>query len=384
MIKTYFLVLLTFISIPVFTQTYNPGRKCTFEPNSWGDNLFLGVGGGGSVYFGPEDQHAGFTDRITFNPGFYIGKWINPYLGVRLVFQGGKIHTFEGFKAQKMYSMTHLNAHMDMMFNATNYFCNYDTKRFYHFIATAGLGYDKRDKNGALLKRQGFHGPTINAGIINTFRLTDKLSLFLEVGGAFIESGFDKGNKGGKPWNGMLNANAGLVLNFGKKTSFKERVIFTCEHPSGLTLNEQINILRAENEGLRKRPKYCPRLTIPECPVIALFPIITPNIIPTAVTFPVNSAVIEKDQEIILHNIGTYLKGKPHERVRIIGFADKESGSDIYNMKLSEKRAIHVANLLIHKFQINENRIKIEWEGSSQQPYKEKSWNRVVLIFYEE
>lgn len=381
--KVSLLLCLALAGVSVSAQTSEkPGRLTTFKQNGFGDNWFIGAGAGGSVYFGPEDQHASFLDRVTVNPTVFVGKWFNPYIGTRLAIQGGKIHSFAGNDAQKMYSMTHFNAHVDMMFNATNYFCKYDANRFYNFIPTVGIGYDKRDRNGALLKWHGFQGFTFNASLLNTFRLTDKLSAFVEVGGAFIESRFDKGNRGGKPWNGIANGNAGLILNFGGTTTFSEAVLMD----EGLLndLNSQINKLRSENAELRKRPERCEDVKCP--PVVTpptTLPPTTGTYVPNVVFFRLNSAVIDKNQEISIYNTAEYMKANPNARVKVVGYADKQTGTAAYNLKLSERRANNVANALINKYKISRDRVKVEWKGSSEQPYKENAWNRVAIFFAE-
>jgi len=381
--KVSLLLCLALAGMSVAAQTTDkPGRSATFKQNAFGDNWFFGVGAGASMYFGPEDQHASFLDRMTVNPTVFVGKWFNPYIGARLALQGGKIHSFSGNEAQRMYSMTHVNAHVDMMFNATNYFCKYDANRFYNFIPTVGIGYDKRDRNGALLKWHGFQGFTINASLLNTFRLTDKLSAFVEIGGAFIESRFDKGPSR-KPWNGIANGNAGLILNFGGTTTFSEAVLMDEELLNDL--NSQINRLKSENAQLRTRPENCPPPVTKDCPKVEQ-PIIRDGdgtYVPNVVFFRLNSAVIDKNQEISIYNTAEYLKANPNAKVKVVGYADKQTGTAAYNMKLSERRANTVANALINKYKIGKDRVKVEWKGSSEQPYKENAWNRVAIFFAE-
>ncbi len=182
------------------------GRKATFARNGFWDNWFVGAGAGASVYFGPSDQHADFLDRMTVNPSVFVGKWFNPYLGARFRGQGGKIHSFSGNQGQNMYSMTHVNATVDFMFNVTNYLGKYNENRFYNFIPTVGIGYDHRFEDK--FKHRGFNGPTFNASLLNTFRITDKLSAFAEVGGFIVERRFDRGPQGKTHWNGIATGTA--------------------------------------------------------------------------------------------------------------------------------------------------------------------------------
>lgn len=356
------------------------GRKTTFANNGFGSNWFIGAGANASMYVGPGDQHASFLDRLTVNPTFMVGKWFNPYFGARLAAQGGKIHTFDGSEAQTMYSMTHVNAHVDAMFNVTNYFMNYREDRFYNFIPTVGIGYERRDQNGAFFKGRGYNGPTFNASLLNTFRLSNRLSLSVEVGGYLVENRFDKGPKGDLHWNGIANAGAGLILKLGK-VGFSEAVLAD----QGLLndLNGQINRLRSENDDLRKRPTNCP--PAPKCPEVSKPAIVESGAyVPNVVFFRLGSAAIDKNQEISIFNTAEYMKANPDAKVKIVGYADKQTGTAAYNLKLSEKRANNVAKALISKYNIGKDRVKVEWKGSSEQPYKENAWNRVAIFFAED
>ncbi len=383
--KVSLLLCLALASLSISAQdsswsgTTEPGRTVTFKRNGFWDNWFIGAGAGASMYFGPSDQHASFLDRMTVNPMITVGKWYNPYIGGRLVVQGGKIHTFEGNQAQRMNSMLHANAHVDVMFNFTNYILNYNPNRLYNFIPTVGIGFDHRDADGKFFRGRGFNGPTLNASLLNTFRVNDRLSFFLEVGGFFVENRFDKGSKGKRHWNGIMNGNAGLLFNIGK-TGFTEAVLMD----EGLIndLNNQINRLRNENEGLKKQLP-CPPTK--ECPPVQapVQQVETGTYVPNVVFFRLNSAVIDNNQQISIYNTAEYLKANPSAKVKIVGYADKQTGTAAYNMKLSEKRAKTVAKSLVDKYKISSDRVQVEWKGSSEQPYKENAWNRVAIFFAE-
>lgn len=350
------------------------GRKATFARNGFWDNWFVGAGAGASVYFGPGDQHADFLDRMTVNPSVFVGKWFNPYLGARFRGQGGKIHSFSGNQGQNMYSMTHINATVDFMFNVTNYLGKYNENRFYNFIPTVGVGYDHRFEDK--FKKRGFNGPTFNASLLNTFRISDRLSAFAEVGGFIVEQRFDRGPKGKTHWNGIATGTAGLMLKVGK-VGFNEAVLMDQDLINDL--NGQINKLRRENDDLRNRKPNCPP-AVP-CPEVQPAAVAPDTYIPNVVFFRLNSANIDNNQEISIYNTAQFLKANPNAKVKIVGYADKLTGTAAYNLKLSERRAKNVAKVLVDKYKISSDRIQTEWKGSSEQPYKENAWNRVAIFF---
>lgn len=61
-------------------------------------------------------------------------------------------------------------------------------------------------------------------------------------------------------------------------------------------------------------------------------------------------------------------------------FLNTGTGSKAYNMKLSLKRAENVANILVNTYGIRKDRLIIEAKGSTEQPYKDNQWNRVVVL----
>ena len=381
-----FLCLLFAATFILPAQEYSSGKsggQATFAKNSFWSNWFIGAGAGASIYIGPYDQHADLFKRFTVNPTIMIGKWFAPTWGVRLAGQGGKIHTFHGESggSMQMFSQTHINAHADFLWNVTNTFLPYNKDRFYNFIPNVGFGYARRTNSfDEFFDVRGFNGMTVNAGLLNTFRFSDRLSLFIEISGELVERRFDISPWGDYSlWQPILNGNAGLIFNLGK-------VGFTEAHlmDEGLIndLNNQINRLRNEQDELRKRPASCPPEKV--CPPVQQHTIVNEGTyVPNVVFFRLNSAVIDSNQEISIYNTAEYLKANPDAKVKIVGYADKQTGTAEYNMQLSEKRAKNVAKNLVDKYNINSNRVQVEWKGSSEQPYKENAWNRVAIFFAE-
>ena len=103
------------------------------------------------------------------------------------------------------------------------------------------------------------------------------------------------------------------------------------------------------------------------------------NYVDNVVYFRLNSSKIDKNQQINNYNTAEFMKGN-NTPIKVIGYADKNTGNSKYNMGLSEKRAKAVAKELIEKYGINSNQITIEWRGSDEQPYSENNWNRVVIM----
>ena len=81
-----------------------------------------------------------------------------------------------------------------------------------------------------------------------------------------------------------------------------------------------------------------------------------------------------------VYNIAQWMKSNPDQNVAIVGYADKDTGTAKYNMGLSERRANAVKDVLVNKYGINPDRLSIQAEGSSVQPYDVNNWNRIVIF----
>ena len=174
----------------------------------------------------------------------------------------------------------------------------------------------------------------------------------------------------GKLSDGIVQLSAGLTFKLGK-TDFE--VLQPMDYALLNDLNGQINSLRAENDQLSKRPVSCP-----ECEEVVATEVVN-NYVDNIVYFRINSAKIDKNQQINIYNTAQFMKNNG-TAIKVIGYADKDTGSAEYNMALSEKRAKAVAKELMDKYGISSNQITVEWKGSDVQPYGTNNWNRVAIM----
>lgn len=378
--KTKFLTLalLSCFVISVSAQEYQPqigfstetGAKTNFKKNKFGDNWFISLAGAGTMLFGDDNNDADFMDRVTVAPQLSIGKWFNPYFAMRVQGTGGALHGYENRGGSGLFMQHNYFAggHLDFMWDITNYWAPYRESKVFRFIPWIGLGYSQRwSKDEQNIPRT--ESPTVNAGILTAFRLGKRVDFNIEVQGMLLNEDYNRVYKG-KLSDGIVQVSAGLTFKLGK-TDFE--VIEPMDYALLNDLNGQINALRAENDELSRRPKSCP-----DCPEVVPAKVVN-NYAENVVYFRINSSRIDKNQQINIFNTAEFVK-ENNIPVKVVGYADKDTGTSSYNMGLSEKRAKAVAKELIEKYGINSNQISIEWRGSDEQPYKENNWNRVVIM----
>lgn len=85
---------------------------------------------------------------------------------------------------------------------------------------------------------------------------------------------------------------------------------------------------------------------------------------PFSVQYDVNQWEVSEAEMDKVKAVARVLKDNPDVKITVVGFADY-TGSDQYNMKLSEKRANEVKRLLTKKYGIAESRISTDYKGKS-------------------
>ena len=85
---------------------------------------------------------------------------------------------------------------------------------------------------------------------------------------------------------------------------------------------------------------------------------------PFSVLYDVNDWKVSDEEMDKVKAVARVLKDNPNVKIMVVGFADY-TGSDQYNMKLSERRANEVKRLLTKKYGIDENRISTDYKGKS-------------------
>ena len=346
----------------------------------FGDNWFVSAGIGAEMLFGNNDAHVGIGDRIspTFNVG--LGKWITPDVGVRLQYSGyeakGSRKRFgsfakgqpdaAGYYDQKFHYM---NLHGDVMFNLSSMIGGYNANRVYEVIPYLGAGFSH--SYSGVKKRDGF---SVNAGIINKFRVSPAFDVNLELGGMMAQNKFDAEIGGKCDFDGVVSATVGVTYRF-KNRGFKN----TKKCPQLISeaelrdLRNRANASDAENQSLRDQ------LARKSDVVTETVVKTVGDIAPRAVFFEIGSSKVVRKEEVNIGHLANYMKKYPEIKVQLFGYADKATGSAEYNKELSIKRAQAVASILFDKYGISKDRIALEGEGGVEL-FQEVYLNRMVLI----
>lgn len=163
--------------------------------NKFKDNWFISLGLGGDVYMGQNDKAMPFGDRIGFTGHISGEKWIVPWFGAQIAIDGYRLKGasysgngayIQGWTDNKYFSQKWYAAspHVDMLFNLSNLFGRYNSKRVYEPVIYTGFGFiaDKNFDNFS----QATH-----FGLINKFRVADAWDLNLNLRFALVNNDCD-------------------------------------------------------------------------------------------------------------------------------------------------------------------------------------------------
>jgi outer membrane protein OmpA-like peptidoglycan-associated protein len=345
-----------------------------YERPKINDNWFVSVGAGAQTFLPDNDLKTDFGKKISVMPALSIGKQFSPYWRGRIRGEGGLLRESENGILLKNKD-NYYNIHLDALWNLSNQLGGYSTSRFFNFSPYAGVGFARHlSSREETATNNPVNALSVNGGLQLGFQLSKRIHFDFDFGAAAFPNYF-YGTTQHSSNDVILFVTGSLTFNLGKTT-------FDAIEPMDRTLinelNKQINTLHAKNEELSAQMTNQEH---PQCPPVA--PDVSEssgiNYIPNVVFFRINSAKVDNNQQISIFNTAEFMidTGK---KIKVTGYADKDTGTNSYNMKLSEKRAKAVANELVTKYKIPSCNIVVEWKGAEEQPYKQNDWNRVVIM----
>jgi outer membrane protein OmpA-like peptidoglycan-associated protein len=347
----------------------NQPASDTYEFNP---HFFVNVQGGAGYTVG----EANFSKLITPAAALNVGYNFSPIFGLRVGASGlqGKGSWTE---PRSYYKYKYIQGNLDAVFNLTNAFCGWKPKRLFNgylFVGAAfNHAYDNDDAIALANAGRQFAylwNPTRNfvvgrAGLGANFRLCDWLAINVEVNANGLSDHFNSKHGGNIDW--QFNALAGLTFTLGK--SYKVIPAPVVETP----VREEPKVEpqpqpkpEPKPEPVKEQPKPQPKVLPFQCNVF----------------FGLRSYDISKTEAQKVEDLAKYLSEHPSAKVSITGYADKDTGTNTINQKLSEQRAAAVAAALVEKG-VDSSRITTNAQGDNVQPFAENDDNRVAVCIAE-
>ncbi len=355
--------------------------KDYYTPGSWKNNWYLQLGAGIRSPFMENSREQGSDGRrITAVYNLGVGRWISPYLGFRFSAYYGSMHWNQGVTASARVA----NLNVDFMWDMFNSIGGYSPGRVFSIVPYIGLGgsfvYHYRPElgnindHGGKVKSNQWLLP-VSAGLQLRFRLSEYVDFFAEGRAQFYGDNFNN-EAYGRPIDIDVSAIGGFTFHF---TGSKFQRYNPCDYVDYINnANAQINDLRGALAttsaalAAAEAQLPCPEVTeTVETADVTLLP---------TVRFKINSAYVSSEEMVNVYNVAEFMKANPNATVIVRGYADQDTGSSEYNMKLSERRAQAVADILVGDYGIDSSRLVLEAAGSNTQVYDTNDWNRIVIF----
>ncbi len=354
----------------------------THYSSSWRDNWFIQVGAGVQVPFTdtwlPGDQQHRRVS-MAYNAG--VGHWFSPYLGFRISAMYGKMRFDMEYKEKAQM----LTANADLMWDMTSSICGVNPNRVFSFIPFVGVGgtytwhfrphiiSEVGDGHGNI--KDKFWTLPVSAGFQLRFRLCKYVDFFAEARAQFYGDEFNS-FVSGDPIEANISAIGGFSFTIGGR---KFEAYNPCDYLGYINnLNNQVNDLRGElaatSAALAAANAQLP------CPEATTAAPVEQTPMLTTVRFKINSANISDEEMVNVYNIAQWMKANPDAKVVVDGYADRDTGTSEYNQELSERRSQAVIDTLVKEYGIDGARLTKRAYGSSEQPYGENDWNRIVIF----
>ena len=382
--KTISAAFVLLVSVPAFAQTAEPKdtladftdeviyseNKHKVVTNTFWDNWFISVGGGGLLYFGDHDRQLGFGEWISPTFDIAVGKWFSPEVGARLMYSGGAIRgatqsgthslgswidskPIENFWLQNS-RFGFFNIHADVLFNLNNIIAGYKEDRIYTISPYIGLGVMRAYKAPVATEFAG------TVGLLNSFRVAKGLDINLDVRGALVADRFDGevGGLRGREGEGLLSVALGVTYKFKERGWERSKTIIRHDNRTINDLRDQIEDLKYQNEALKKalaeRDEAKVDTIIQRINVAA----------PVMVTFKIGKSNLSRRDRVSLGMLADVIKDTDESIVyTITGYADAGTGSVAINDRLSRERAEAVYDCLVNEYGVDADRLKVEYKG---------------------
>lgn len=371
------------------------------------DNIFVAGQIGISHSMSENTRFGRFFDneKLSFNIG--VGKWFYPSFGLRITAglhpQVGRAEweisdAYPEYFGNYTYNM--FSGYVDGLVNLTNILLKYKEDRVFNLVGIIGLGYNHTfgfDKTKCAImaagldanKKPRYNNPDAGERVIGYDVNTNpgnffaahvglqgrwKVSPAWDVVAEVTFNGTDdkyNGHEYDRVYDTYFDVLIGAQFHF--KDCHGRRRFHYVKNLNSAVLERLAKMKDDENERLNEA-----NMAVPE-----IFEKLKFNeALQTTVSFYVDRYYITDAQKKNVKSVATFLATHPDINLIVTGYADIETAYPAYNLRLSQKRAQAVYDMLVNEFHVPENRLRIDYKGDTVQPYTSvNEWNRAVIFF---
>lgn len=337
------------------------------------------------------------------SPALYLSTnyRFHPAMGVRFGL-GGWQGRGVAVLTDSNYAFKFMQLNADYKLDLCTLFGGYNHRRVVgvYLMAGAGLNYGFNNKEAASIAANSpsymemeylwdsklFVAGRFGVGI--DFRVGERVLLNLEANANVMSDKFNSKRADNADW--QMNLLAGVSYSFGKKYRTSQKWVEEQEAIKAAELlrqqqEEEAKRKAAEEEAKRiaeeqERQRLEAERLAKEEEARKAAEIRQANIKEYSedIFFTIGSATIRKAEAEKVKQLAQWLSEHADYDVYVVGYADRETGTEKGNLRLSQRRAEAVKAMLI-KLGVEESRIDFGFVGDKEQPFKSAEKNRVVI-----
>lgn len=350
-----------------------------YQTNSFGDNWFIGAGGGINVFL-----NDGYKTNIGPSIDAGLGKWFTPTVGMRVGYSGfntnywadqpsvlGRTLDQEEGKYQQKFGYMYF--HGDFLWNISDAIGGYKETRFWDFVPYLHAGY---------FRAYGLDGADYDnneiaagAGLLHNLRLTDRLDIIVDMK-AIIVNGRVNGSDGVAV---IPSVTMGLAVDMGWPNFVRTSTVIGALETAAVdqmaaleaaavalelanaTLEQENLNLQNKNANLTDQVNKLKKATAGMNPADFY-----KELSPVTVYFNIGKSTLTVDEMHHLDYIAKHILAMADKQAKVyitvMGSADSNTGTQKRNQSLSEARGKYVADILTSKYGIAKDRLVVKSE----------------------
>ncbi len=334
------------------TSAEIPTKKHKVVTNGFSDNWFVGVGG--DLVANYSDQEVGVSGnpfsitRGSLGFDVHVGKWFSPVIGTRVKVGAAWARAVwvDNRYMNPIYNTVSLA--VQPMFNMHNLIAGYKPRVWNSILyVSAGWAHNCEDSGDS---------PLVGAGWLNTFNVTKRFHINLDIYADWGEPNLDGVNYGGNDFRVGLSVGCGVNLGkVGWDNAPDIDAVMAMNKAQLDALNASLSDQQVENTRLQEMIKEhkCPEAVAQVTEIVAS---------KASVFFSINSSKVASKKDLVnVKELVDYAKANG-KTIVVTGYADSKTGSASYNQTLSERRAKTVAKE-IAKMGLDESKIEVVAAG---------------------
>lgn len=366
-----------------------------YETNRFGDNWFIGVGGGVNVLL-----NDGFDMAVAPSIDANIGKWFTPSVGMRVGYQGFQSKLWADTPSvlgnvkdmgKGMYErkLGYMYVHGDFLWNMSDALSGYKETRFWNLVPYLHAGFYR--SYGIDDVDFADNEMAAGAGLLHNLRLAERLDLIIDMRATVVNGRVIDAS--GPALLGSVTA--GLAVDLGYPAFVRTSTVLAAAEIESLEqiavletaaaalevanaalaadnrkLVSDLDALSAENKRLKQRK-------MPECDLSEIYSDMAP-----AVYFEIGKTELSSLELQHLQFIAESIIAKADDMSQIVitvmGTADNSTGTTKRNKYLSETRGKYVYDILVNEYGIDTDKLVLSSEIVSPQGNPE--FDRAVVF----